>query len=116
MSEWRLLYYETATGNSPVREYIDGLSSQEAARVSMELDLLQEFGISLGMPHVRPLQGKLYELRVRGQMQHRVLYVALTGQQLMLLHAFMKKTQQTARREIDLAERRLKDYQTRLGN
>jgi len=116
MGEWGLIYYETAGGSSPVRQYIDSLSVQEAARLSVELDLLEEFGVALGMPHVRPLRGKLYELRVRGRIQHRVLYVATTGQHLVLLHAFTKKTQATPRKEIDLAERRWNDYQARLGN
>jgi len=115
VSQWQLIYYETAGGNSPIRDYFESLSSQEAARVTVELDLLQALGVSLGMPHVRPLRGKLYELRVRGRLQHRVLYVAASGQRLVLLHAFTKKTQETPRKEIDLAERRWNDYQTRLG-
>jgi phage-related protein len=80
VGEWGLIYYETAGGSCPVRQYIDSLSVQEAARLSVELDLLADFGVALGMPHVRPVGGKLHELRVRGRIQHRVLYVATTGQ------------------------------------
>jgi phage-related protein len=66
------------------------------------------------MPHVRPLGSKLWEPRSHGpRQQHRVLYVAMAGQELLLLHAFTKKTQQTPRREISTAEQRLKDWQAR---
>jgi phage-related protein len=66
------------------------------------------------MPHVQPLQGKLWELRSHGpSQQHRVIYVAISGQRLLLLHAFTKKTAQTPRREIALAEERLADWEQR---
>jgi phage-related protein len=65
------------------------------------------------MPHVRPLRGGLYELRLRGQREHRVVYVAVVGQRFLLLHAFTKKTQQTPATEIELAERRYRDHLSR---
>lgn len=101
------------SGRSPVREYLDGLNATEAAKVLIDLDLLAEFGLDLGMPHVRPLRGKVWELRSIGRIQHRVLYAAVRGHRLVLLHAFSKKTQATPAREIDLAERRFADYQAR---
>jgi len=110
-----LIFYETASGRSPVREYLDRLSAAEAAKVLTDLDLLAAFGLELGMPHVRPVQGKVWELRSVGRVQHRVLYAAVSGRRLVLLHAFTKKTPKTPASEIDLAEHRFADYQARYG-
>ena len=53
----------------------------------------------------RQLRGKLWELKVSAQ---RVLYVVVKGPEMILLHAF-KKQSQKAQREIELAERRMKE-------
>lgn len=113
MIVWSLVYYTTASGHSPVREYLDGLDAEEAAKVTYDLDLLQEFGTQLGAPYVRNIRGKLWELRTRGRSQHRVLYFAASGRQLVLLHAFTKKTPRTPPSEIQTAMRRMDDYQER---
>lgn len=86
----------------------------EAARLTYDLNLLAEFGVDLGMPHVRPVRGKLWELRSGGRIQHRVLYVAVSGRRIVLFHAFVKKTPKTPPGEIAVAERRFADYQKRL--
>ncbi len=96
-----------------MREYVDGLAAEETARLTYDLDLLEEFGLALGMPHVRPVRGKLWELRSGGRIQHRILYVAVRNRQIVLLHAFTKKTPKTPPGEIAAAERRFADYQER---
>lgn len=115
VSEWRLVYYKTAAGRSPVREYIADLEAGERAKVRFDLDLLEAFGLELAAPHVRNVRGKIWELRIAGQSQHRVLYFATSGKRLVLLHAFTKKTSQTPPAEIDSAVRRMADYRERTG-
>jgi len=39
VNNWHLVFYETATGRSPVREYVDNLSAEEAARLTYDLKL-----------------------------------------------------------------------------
>jgi phage-related protein len=107
---WALEFYRTASGRAPVEDYLDDLTPTEAAKAARGLDLLRTFGTELGMPHVRPLGGGLYEFRLRGQREHRVVYVALAGQRFLLLHAFTKKTQRTPKAEVALAEQRYEDY------
>jgi len=73
--------------------------------------LLREFGLQLGLPYVKHLEGKLWELRVQaGRKVYRVIYFAFTGQRFVLLHAFVKKTRKTPRKEIAIAQRRLADF------
>lgn len=67
MSAWSLIYYETPGGRCPVKEYLLELDARERARVTFDLDLLEEYGLDLGAPYVRSIRGKLWELRTRGQ-------------------------------------------------
>lgn len=72
-------------------------------------DLIIEFGPQqVGMPHVRPLEGKLWEIRMTGRDGiARAIYVVCRGQELLVLHIFRKKTQRTPRKAIEIATERL---------
>jgi len=72
-------------------------------------ELLESFGPQhVRMPHARPLVEKLWEMRLTGAAGiGRVIYTAASGRRLIVLHAFVKKTQKTPRRAIDLALRRM---------
>ncbi|WP_374489105.1 type II toxin-antitoxin system RelE/ParE family toxin [Zoogloea sp.] len=73
-------------------------------------ELLETFGPhQVGMPHVRPLEGKLWEMRMTGRDGiSRAIYVARTGQRLAVLHVFIKKTQKTPRKAMETAHARLR--------
>jgi phage-related protein len=73
-------------------------------------EMLQEFGPhAVGLPHVRFLQDKLWEMRLKGRDGiARAIYVAQTGKRLMVLHVFIKKTQRTPRRALQTAIERLR--------
>ena len=98
-----------------MRDYLSGLAPNERARLTVGIDLLETFGLALGMPHVRSVGDRLWELRVRGQVQHRVLHVAATGGRLVLLHAFSKKPPQIPTAELRTARQRMADYLERKG-
>ena len=74
------------------------------------LELLAEHGPSLGMPHSRALGGGLFELRPRGRAGiGRAFYCFLIGKRIVVVHAFIKKTQQTPDKELKLARKRAKE-------
>jgi phage-related protein len=65
---------------------------------------------SLSEPHVKHLEGKLWELRLTGRDGiARALYITAIGRRLVVVRAFVKKTQKTPRPEIELALRRAKE-------
>lgn len=73
-------------------------------------DLLEEFGPSLRMPHSRALSDGLFEIRAKGREGiGRVFYCYLLGQQVVVLHSFVKKTQETPRRELKVALKRMNE-------
>ena len=101
---WQIHFYEDRRGRSPVLEFINRLSASDRAKIHNALRLLEEFGIQLGMPHARPIEGKLWELRPGG---NRLFYFLLTGRTFVVLHGFRKQTTKTPYREIDIARRRM---------
>lgn len=74
------------------------------------IELLIEHGPNLRLPHSRSLGEGLFELRPRGYSGiGRTFYCFLVGQRVVIVHAFIKKTQQTPDRELKLARKRVKE-------
>lgn len=102
---WKIIVFESRRGEKPVEEFIKSLDSSTIAKVAHEIDLLEKHGPYLGMPHVKKISPDLYELRIRGKQEVRILY-GFVKNNIYLLHAFKKQTQKTPRREIDTALKR----------
>lgn len=90
-----------------VEKFIQNLERQTIARVLRTIDLLEFFGNELGMPHSRKIDGRLFELRVRGQQEVRILYV-FHKDSAVLLHGFVKKSQKMPRRALQLTQQKLR--------
>lgn len=76
------------------------------------VELLTDYGPCLRMPHSRAFGGGLFELRPRGRSGiGRAFYCFLLGKRVVVLHAFVKKSQQTPDRELKVAQKRLKELQ-----
>lgn len=76
------------------------------------VELLAEHGPSLRLPHSRAFGGGLFELRPHARSGiGRAFYCFMTGKRVVVLHAFIKKTQQTPERELKLARKRQKEIQ-----
>ncbi len=78
--KWKILLYRTLQGNSPVKEFIDGLELKTQSKIYDAINLLRDFGSRLGSPHIKKLTGtELWELRILGADSIRVLYIAVTS-------------------------------------
>jgi phage-related protein len=76
------------------------------------VELLAEHGPDLRLPHSRSFGDGLFELRPRGRPGiGRAFYCFRLGKRIIVLHAFIKKTQQTPDHELKLARRRMKELQ-----
>jgi phage-related protein len=74
------------------------------------VELLMEHGPNLRLPHSRAFGEGLFELRARGRSGiGRAFYCFLVGRRVMVLHAFVKKSQRTPDRELRLARKRMKE-------
>lgn len=110
--EWRTVYYKSASGSAPVREFIEEQDARTQAAIRSDLVRLRRFNVRLGAPYVRKLAGReFWELRTRVDGEaYRTFYFAYSGRKFVLLHAFQKKSQQTPKKELETAEARMKDY------
>ena len=76
------------------------------------VELLMEFGPNLRMPHSRAMGGGLFELRARGREGiGRTFYCFVIGQRVVILHAFVKKTQETPEHDLKIARKRMKEVE-----
>ena len=102
---WIIDYY-----SEEVRLEIDSLPVGIRASYARLTNLLEEFGLDLRMPHSRAMGGGLFELRPKGREGiARVFYCTKIGKKIVVLHSFIKKTDETPKRELDLARRRQKE-------
>ncbi len=87
-----------------------GMPADILARFLHIAELLEAFGPQqVGMPHVRHLEGKLWEMRMKGRDGiARAVYVARSGRRLLVLHVFIKKSQKTPRTALKTARERLR--------
>jgi phage-related protein len=110
-AHWEVELYERPNGRSPVVEFIEEQSKRNQARIFAELDDLAEFGLMSRGAKLKHLEGKLWELRFRGEGLHfRFIYFANTGRKIVVLHGFCKKTRKTPKRELNTAYRRQQGY------
>ena len=116
--KWEIDFYQDSQGNIPVQDFICKQSAKVEAKIYRHIDLLQDFGLSLGQPYVEKLVGSdVWELKIRHSSNYyRILYFASSGRRFVLLHAFLKKTDRTPKSEIKIAQDRLFDYEARCSS
>jgi phage-related protein len=67
-------------------------------------------GTYLGPPHTDAFGDGLFELRLKGaEGIARVFFCALIGRRILMLHSFVKRTQKTPPREVDVARKHMKE-------
>ncbi len=106
-------FFNTYSGRCPVRDWLLELEPEERKNVG-HMIFKVEIGWPLGMPLCRAIKGHkgLWEIRVdlsQGRIA-RIFFCEHLGQ-MILLHAFIKKTQKTPEKEIDVAMRRMKELE-----
>ncbi len=102
----RVVFFRTESGHEPVREWLLGLSKEDRKTIGEDIKLVQ-FRWPLGMPLVRKLEADLWEVRshLTGGRIARVCFTVKAGE-MALLHGFIKKTQKTPLRDLELARER----------
>jgi phage-related protein len=80
-----------------------------AARYIVLTRRMLAIGPNLGEPHTKAMGDGLFELRLKGaEGIARVFYCTLIGKRLVMLHSFIKKSDRTPKRELEIAHQRMK--------
>ena len=97
--------------NDVVAAELEALPADIRARFVRIATLIESQGLErVGEPHVKHLEGRLWEIRMRGRDGiARAIYVTASGRRVVVVRAFVKKTQKTPRGEIEFSFRRAKE-------
>lgn len=103
------VFYRSRNSAEPVRDWLKGLPKADRKAIGEDIAYVQ-FKWPIGKPRVDHLRGPIWEVRTTlGNRIARTLFAVAHGQ-MVLLHAFIKKTQRTPGEEIDLATKRFKEW------
>lgn len=113
--EYKIKFYKNVkTDESPVLEYIKKLEKKQRAKVLKYIEFLRENQGILDEPYSKHIKEKIRELRIDfSSTKHRIFYFTFIGKNIIMLHAFLKKTPKTPLAEIKKAE---ENYQAILKN
>lgn len=96
---------EIETINKNIDNFLKNLEPITKARTLRIIDLLSDYNHKLGLPYSKSLHNGLFELRIIGKKQIRIIY-CFHKQKIYLLHSFLKKRNKISKRDLDLALKR----------
>ena len=106
-------FYRTVSGNQIVLNWLRSLSAEDRKAIGEDLRVVQ-IGFPVGLPLCRSLGRRLWEVRSslpRGREARLLFFHSAMHQALVAVHGFIKKTQKTRDEDIDLARKRMREYQ-----
>jgi phage-related protein len=94
-----------------VERELDELAPDVRQRFLRIAELIDQHGLAaMHEPYIKHLEGKLWEMRMKGRDGiARAIYVTAKGERVVVLHAFVKKTQKTPQRALEIARERAKE-------
>src|SRR6266550_6285075 len=113
--EFRVEFYKTVNGHSPVREFLLELKASDPgdfAAVAAGLEKLRHRQCHRE-PLTKALNDGLFELRHVGKLNTRVLWFFMKGRRIIAVHGIRNKGQAVAARDLDTARERMRDWQER---
>ncbi|MEI6603471.1 MAG: type II toxin-antitoxin system RelE/ParE family toxin [Clostridia bacterium] len=111
---YNIVFYKNNAGKEDVKNFIYELKAKENEskhfriqfnKIMSYLGALQKYGTRIGLPFVRHLEGDLWELR---PLNNRIFFFLWSHNTFVLLHHFVKKSQKTPRKELEIARINMK--------
>jgi phage-related protein len=104
----RVIFYRSEIGVEPVREWLKELRKEDRKAVGEDIKTAQ-FGWPLGIPLVRKITKGLWEVRSNITDGIARTFFTVDKNTMVLLHGFVKKSQETPPNELQIAKRRLRN-------
>ena len=102
---WKVTFY-----TARVEAEINALPAGFVARFVRYAERMETYGPNIGMPHTRSMGDGLFELRLKAaEGIARVFFCTVVGRQIVVLHQFVKKSEKTPKRELQIAWNRMKE-------
>lgn len=105
-----IYFYKTISGKEPVREWLKSLPKNDKRMIGFDIKTVQ-YGYPIGMPLTRVLHGTNGLEEIRCNISNGIARIVffVDNNIMILLHAFIKKSQETPKKELDIAIKRYKD-------
>ena len=102
---WQVTFY-----TSEFEKEMLALPAGFVARFLRYAERMEVYGPDLGMPHTRAMGKGLFEPPPKAaEGLARVFCRTVVGRRIVMLHQFIKKSEKTPRKELEIAERRMKE-------
>lgn len=102
---WKITFYTTKVEQETLN-FPPGI----LANFLRIVELIKVFGPSIGKPYIASMGGGLFEIRSKGKEGiGRSFYCMVKGKEIIILHSFIKKSQKTPKKELDIAKKRMKE-------
>lgn len=113
--KWNIEIYQKENGEIPLVDFFNDLPPKHKAKIYWEIELLKEFGTELKEPYSKAIKGEnykgLWELRIKFASDiSRIFYFLPLESTFILLHGFIKKTEKTPKKELEIAKKNMDDY------
>lgn len=107
----KVLFFVSPTGQHPIKDFLSSLNNKQEAKLLRIINNIKIYGLNSVIPHLKKLSGTpFWEIRVLGNDNLRIIYAIPLGKYVLLLHGFIKKTQKTPQKEINIATKRLESW------
>lgn len=104
---WRIDFYNESVKNETL-----SFPKKILAKTINIMELIEELGPNLGKPYTDSFGDGLFEIRAKGEEGiGRSLFCYAKGKRIIILHSFVKKTQKTPKKELDIAKKRQKEVE-----
>jgi len=109
--KWRVLYYSTINGKTPVKEFINSRSIRNRQKIAAVLEHLENVGNDMRRPFSDYLKDEIHELRIKlSSDETRIMYFFCYEEYIVLTHCFIKRTKQIPEKEIKKAVKYRNDF------
>lgn len=102
-------FFKMTSGREPVRDWLKSLTKVEKKKIGGDIKTT-EFGWPIGMPTCRNLGGGLNEVRTEVADKWARVFFCVKDKFMILLHGFMKTSNKTPKKDLDLAKKRMKEF------
>lgn len=103
--KWQVTFY-----NEKVEKETLGFPKGILANFIHTVEMIEDCGPALGKPYTAPIGDGLFEIRAKGKEGiGPSLYYTMVGKEIVILNSFIKKSQKTPKKELDLAKKRMKE-------
>lgn len=104
---YMVAYFTNVSGKSPIKEFINDLNIKQRGKIFKQFTYIQRFGLTKAIPNIKKLTSNIWELRILGQDNFRIICSQVKVDLIVVLHVFVKQSAKTPERAIKLAETRL---------